>query len=100
MRHAATRQGARYTQLAHAFRYRDELVSGCTCNGKSPGGLAAVDINDDPTIRKGDIVVGKDGLMVASHSAAGRDAPPEFYPASPALKARLAQMPLRIMAAD
>ncbi len=36
-----------------------EIVSGCTCNGKNPFGLAKVDIRDDPTIRKGDLVAGR-----------------------------------------
>ncbi|QPF84189.1 DUF2865 domain-containing protein [Bradyrhizobium genosp. L] len=60
---AETESGKSYADLPNAFRYRDEIVAGCTCNGKDPVGLAAVKIEDDPTLRKGDIVAGKDGLM-------------------------------------
>src|SRR6202521_5717119 len=55
---AATESGKPYSELPNAFRYRNELVAGCSCNGKDPTGLAAVKVEDDPTLRKGDIVVG------------------------------------------
>lgn len=60
---AETEDGKPYSELPNAFRYRDAIVAGCTCNGKDPVGLASVKIEDDPTLRKGDIVAGKDGLM-------------------------------------
>ena len=63
---AETEEGKPYSELPNAFRYRDEIVAGCTCNGKDPVGLAAIKIEDDPTLRKGDIVAGKDGLMSVS----------------------------------
>lgn len=66
---AVTESGKPYSELPNAFRYRDELVAGCTCNGKDPTGLAAVRIEDDPTLRKGDIVAGSGGLMVAGRGA-------------------------------
>ena len=62
---AATDNGKPYSELPNAFRYRNELVSGCTCNGKDQLGLAQVKIEDDPTLRKGDIVAGENGLLVA-----------------------------------
>ena len=31
---AATENGKPYSELPNAFRYRNELVAGCTCNGK------------------------------------------------------------------
>lgn len=96
--HAATRRGERYPQLANAFRYRDELVAGCTCNGKSPGGLAHIAIDDDPTVRKGDIVAGEQGLMVAGRSADRRAGALNFSPAPPGLRARFAHAP--VTAAD
>lgn len=86
---AASSDGERYTRLPNAFRYRNELVGGCSCNG-GVGGLAHIDVNDDPTIRKGDIVVGHDGLMVAGRSADRHAATLNFSPAPPALSARLA----------
>ena len=55
---AATENGKPYSELPNAFRYRNELVAGCTCNGKDQVGLAAVKIENDPTLRKGDIVAG------------------------------------------
>ncbi len=55
---AATETGKPYSELPNAFRYRNEMVAGCTCNGKDQIGLAPVKIEDDPTLRKGDIVAG------------------------------------------
>ena len=63
--------GKPYSELPNAFRYRNELVAGCTCNGKDPVGLASVKIENDPTLRKGDIVAGDDGLMVAGRARTG-----------------------------
>jgi len=60
---AATESGKPYSALPNAFRYRSELVNGCTCNGRTPGGLAHVDIKDDPTLRKGDLVADADGKL-------------------------------------
>jgi hypothetical protein len=60
---ATTDSGKRYSELPNAFRYRNEIVKGCTCNGKDQFGLAHVDVNDDPTLRKGDIVASAEGLM-------------------------------------
>ena len=63
---AATENGKLYSELPNAFKYRTELVAGCTCNGKDQVGLAPVKVEDDPTLRKGDIVASADGLMVTS----------------------------------
>ena len=57
--------GKPYSELPNAFRYRSEMVSGCTCNGTDATGLAKIKIEDDPTLRNGDIVASADGLMVA-----------------------------------
>ena len=84
---AATETGKPYSELPNAFRYRNELVAGCTCNGKDPVGLAAVKIEDDPTLRKGDIVAGANGLMVAGHGADKRGAALNFSPASAQVRA-------------
>jgi hypothetical protein len=91
--HAASENGKSYTSLPNAFRYRNEIVSGCTCNGKDTFGLAKVDIKDDPTLRKGDIVAGEDGLLVA-HKSDKRGASLNFSPASPAMIARYAKAPI------
>lgn len=60
---AVASDGTRYSDLATAFSFREKLVAGCTCNGKSPGGLASLDVNKDPTLRPGDIVATKNGLV-------------------------------------
>ena len=52
--------------------------AGCTCNGKDQIGLAPVKIENDPTLRKGDIVAGENGLMVAGRGADKRGADAEF----------------------
>jgi len=60
---AAAPDGSRYADLPNAFVYRKTMVAGCTCNGKSPFGLARLDATSDPTLRQGDIVATKTGLV-------------------------------------
>ena len=90
---AATDNGKPYTELPNAFRYRNELVSGCTCNGKDQLGLAQVKIEDDPTLRKGDIVAGENGLLVAGRPDR-RGAELQFSPASERIKSRYQRAPV------
>ena len=92
--HAATENGKLYSQLPNAFRYRSELVAGCTCNGKDVFGLAQIKIEDDPTLRKGDIVAGANGLVVASRTAEKRGASVNFSPASASLRAKYQRVPV------
>jgi hypothetical protein len=61
---AVSSDGKRYSALPTAFVYRKQLVGNCTCNGKSPGGLAQMDVKSDPTMRPGDFVATNEGLMV------------------------------------
>jgi hypothetical protein len=91
---AATESGKPYSELPNAFRYRNELVAGCTCNGKDQIGLAPVKIENDPTLRKGDIIAGSDGLMVAGRSADKRGASLNFSPASERVRARYQRVPV------
>jgi hypothetical protein len=86
---AATESGTPYSELPNAFRYRNELVAGCTCNGKDRIGLAPVKIENDATLRRGDLVAGADGLMVAGRAADRRGASLNFSPASGSLRARV-----------
>jgi hypothetical protein len=79
---AATERGKSYSDLPNAFRYRKEMVAGCTCNGKDQIGLVPVKIENDPTLRKGDIVAASGGMMVAGRSADKRGASLNFSPAS------------------
>ncbi|HEY3890726.1 MAG TPA: DUF2865 domain-containing protein [Bradyrhizobium sp.] len=94
---AATETGEPYSELPNAFRYRSELVAGCTCNGKDQIGLAPVKIENDPTLRKGDIVAGAHGLMVAGR-ADKRGAALNFSPVSSRISARYQRVP--VVAAD
>jgi hypothetical protein len=91
---AATESGKPYSELPNAFRYRNELVAGCTCNGTDQIGLAPVKIENDPTLRKGDIVAGPGGLMVAGRGADRRGASLNFSPASERLRARYQRVPV------
>jgi hypothetical protein len=89
---AATAKGKAYSELPNAFRYRKELVAGCTCNGKDPTGLARIKIEDDPTLQRGDIVAGADGLLVAGRDR--RSASLNLSPLPDAMRARLKHVPV------
>jgi hypothetical protein len=91
---AVTESGKPYSELPNAFRYRNEIVAGCTCNGKDQIGLAPVNIDNDPTLRKGDLVVGAGGLMVAGHGPDKRGASLNFSPAPEQLRSRYRQVPV------
>jgi uncharacterized protein DUF2865 len=90
---AETDDGRAYSELPNAFRFRNEIVAGCTCNGKDPGGLAQVKIEDDPTLRKGDIVAGENGLMVAGRPDR-RGASLQFSPAPDRIRAKYERVPV------
>jgi len=91
--HAETSNGKAYSQLPNAFKYRDETVAGCTCNGKDQAGLAPLSIDKDPTLQKGDIVASADGFMIA-HPRAGKHAELNFTPVPPSVRARLQRAPI------
>ena len=91
---AATGNGKPYSELPNAFRYRNEIVAGCTCNGKDQFGLAPVRIEDDPTLRKGDLVAGANGLLVAGRGADGRNASLNFSPAPKSVLAHYGRVPV------
>jgi hypothetical protein len=91
---AATESGRMYSELPNAFRYRSEIVAGCTCNGKDQIGLAPIKIENDPTVRKGDLVAGDRGLMVAGRSADRRGASLNFSPAPEQLRSRYRGVPV------
>ncbi|MBR1222068.1 DUF2865 domain-containing protein [Bradyrhizobium sp. U87765 SZCCT0131] len=90
----ATAEGGKsYADLPNAFRYRKEIVAGCTCNGKDTFGLARVRIEDDATLRKGDIVAGANGLVVASGRADKRTAV-NFTPVPASVRAKFDRLPV------
>lgn len=92
---ATTESGKSYSDLPNAFRYRNEIVAGCTCNGKDPAGLAQVKVEDDPTLRKGDIVAGAGGLVVASRNANDRrGVAMNFSPLPDSVRAKFRQVPV------
>jgi hypothetical protein len=87
--HARSDGGKLYSSLPNAFKYREQLVSGCTCNGKDSVGLAKLSIDEDKTLRKGDIVAGENGLIVASRVAERRRGQvADFTPAPRSIRAR------------
>jgi Protein of unknown function (DUF2865) len=90
---AATDDGKSYSELPNAFRYRNEIVSGCTCNGKDQFGLAPVSIEKDPTLRKGDIVAGANGLVVAEPGS-GKRASLNFSPMPKSVRDKFRQVPV------
>ena len=61
--HAVADDGSRYADLDTAFLYRKKLVAGVTCNGRDHFGLAHIDAATDPTLRPGDIVATRSGLV-------------------------------------
>jgi hypothetical protein len=67
--YAVASDGKHYRDLPKAFLYRKQMVAGCTCNGKDAFGLAKMDVKEDPTLARGDIVVTQTGLA----SVSGRD---------------------------
>jgi Protein of unknown function (DUF2865) len=74
---AVAGDGTRYADSDNAFVYRERLIDGCTCNGKTPFGLARIDANTDPTLRPGDVVATKTGLMAFTP---GKDRVANFTP--------------------
>jgi len=89
---AVAQDGEHYANLGAAFVYRKQLVANCTCKGRDAFGLASFDVKNDPTLRPGDIVSTKEGLM-AYAGKSGRGAiftpinpvvlPVDIRPASP-----------------
>lgn len=91
---AETESGEAYSDLPNAFRYRNEIVAGCTCNGRDTFGLASINVENDPTLRKGDIVAGENGLVVAGRGGDRRGAALNFSPAPDRIRARYERAPV------
>ena len=90
---AATENGKAYADLPNAYKFRSQLVAGCSCNGTDPVGLAKVKIDDDKTLRRGDLVVAPDGVKVATGRADAQGASAELAPAPPSVRARFERRP-------
>ena len=78
---AVAQDGQQYASLGTAFVYRKQLVANCTCNGKDAFGLVSFNVKNDPTLRPGDIVSTKDGLLAYTGKSGQAAA---FTPVNPA----------------
>ena len=102
--YAAT--GERYADSENAFAYRKALRADCTCNGRSPSGLAPVDLTLDTSLRSGDVVATTDGLVAYTGVRLGADQTAEFTPVAsyPGLtadvRARLGEMKVAPVSAE
>lgn len=74
--HASTERGERYADAENAFAFRTALKSDCTCTGKGPAGLAAIDLSLDASLRPGDVVATGNGLVAYT----GRGGASDFTP--------------------
>jgi hypothetical protein len=61
--------GRLYTALPTAFRFRESLVAGCSCQGTVPAGLARLPLSQDHTLRPGDAVVMASGVRLVRAGA-------------------------------
>jgi hypothetical protein len=103
---AAAGNGERYADSENAFAYRKALRADCTCNGRSPSGLAPVDLTLDTSLRSGDVVATTDGLVAYTGVRFGADQTAEFTPVAsyPGLtadvRARLGEMKVAPVSAE
>ncbi|MBZ0141286.1 MAG: DUF2865 domain-containing protein [Pseudorhodoplanes sp.] len=72
---AAASDGARYSELPTAYRYREALVDDCSCKPKALGpkalGVKRLEAGTDPTLRPGDLVATANGLVAYRGSRRG-----------------------------
>jgi hypothetical protein len=103
---AAAGNGERYADSENAYAYRKALRADCTCNGRSPSGLAPVDLTLDTSLRSGDVIATTDGLVAYTGVRLGTDQAAEFTPvaAYPGLtadvRARLGEMKVAPVSAE
>ena len=77
---ASSGNGERYADSENAFAYRKALRADCTCNGRSPSGLAPVDLALDTSLRSGDVIATADGLVAFTGVRLGAGQAAEFTP--------------------
>ena len=77
---ATASNGERYADSENAYAYRKALRADCTCNGRSPSGLAPVDLTFDTSLRSGDVIATTDGLVAYTGVRLGADQTAEFTP--------------------
>lgn len=80
--YAVARDGSSYAAMPNAYVYRKQLVDGCSCNGRNAFGLAQIDVKNDPTLRRGDVVATREGLVAYAGDRNQRAdfTPVESYP--------------------
>jgi hypothetical protein len=61
--YASAHDGSRYADLDTAYAYRKHMVAGCTCNGRDQFGLAHIDATSDPTLKVGDVLATRTGMV-------------------------------------
>lgn len=104
--YATAANGERYADSDNAYGYRKALRADCTCNGRSPSGLAPVDLTLDTSLRSGDVIATTDGLVAYTGVRLGTDQAAEFTPvaAYPGLtadvRARLGEMKVAPVSAE
>jgi hypothetical protein len=77
---AVASNGQRYADSENAYAYRKGLRADCTCNGRSPLGLAGVDLSLDTSLRAGDVIATATGLVAYSGVRLGASQTAEFTP--------------------
>ena len=103
---AAAGNGERYADSENAYAYRKALRADCTCNGRSPSGLAPVDLTLDTSLRSGDVIATTDGLVAYTGVRLGTEQTAEFTPVAsyPGLtadvRARLGEMKVAPVSAE
>jgi len=96
--YAVATDGSRYADSDTAYVFRKQLVNNCSCNGRDGFGLAHIDAANDPTLRPGDVVATKTGLMAVTGT---RNKTAEFTPVassraySPSERDKLSQIKVR-----
>ncbi|MBR1287356.1 DUF2865 domain-containing protein [Bradyrhizobium sp. AUGA SZCCT0177] len=103
---ASASNGERYADSENAFAYRKALRADCTCNGRSPSGLAPVDLALDTSLRSGDVVATTDGLVAYTGVRLGAEQAAEFTPVASypgltaSVRARLGEMKVAPVSAE
>ena len=98
--------GERYADSENAFAYRKALRADCTCNGRSPTGLAPIDLALDNSLRSGDVVATSDGLVAYTGVRLGAEQTAEFTPVASfpgltaSVRARLGEMKVAPVSAE
>lgn len=78
---AVANDGKNYSSIKNAFVYREKMIDGCSCSSGASTGTASLDVEQDPTLRRGDIVVTRDGPKVFTGDSRLPHKPSDFVPA-------------------